>query len=59
MSNYPLEELISRWKKEELTAEQVIGQLLLIVHGHEQRLRALGRQPADRNDTTAKERRQR
>jgi len=59
VSNYPIEELIARWKKEELTAEQVIGQILLLLHSHEQRLRQLGRQPADRNDTTAKERRQR
>ena len=58
MSNYPIEELIARWKKKELTAEQVIGQLLLIVRGHEQRLRELGRQPADRSDAPSKERRQ-
>ena len=45
MSNYPIEELIARWKKEELTVEQVIGQVLLLLRAHEQRLRELGRRP--------------
>jgi hypothetical protein len=54
VSNYSIEELIARWKKEEVTVEQVIGRMLQLLRSHEQRLRALGRQPADRNDATAK-----
>lgn len=46
MSNYPLEDLIARWKREELSAEQMIGQLLLVLREHEQRLRELARPPA-------------
>ena len=46
MSSYSIEELIARWKREELTVEQVIGQLLQLVQAHEQRLRELVRQRA-------------
>ena len=30
MSNYTVEELIARWKREELTIEQAIGQIMLL-----------------------------
>jgi hypothetical protein len=39
MSNYTIEELIARWKREELTIEQVIGQILLLLKEHDRRLR--------------------
>jgi len=44
MSNYTIEELIARWKREELTMEQVIGQILLLLREQDRRLRevALG-----------------
>ena len=40
MSNYTIDELIARWKREELTIEQVIGQILLLLKEHDRRLRA-------------------
>ena len=43
MSHYTIEDLIARWKKDELTVEQVIGQLLLLLREHERRLRELAR----------------
>jgi hypothetical protein len=39
VSNYTVEELITRWKREELTIEQAIGQILLLLKEQEQRLR--------------------
>ena len=39
MSNYTIEELIARWKREELTVEQMIGQILLLLKEQERRLR--------------------
>ena len=39
VSNYTIEELIARWKREELTIEQVIGQMLLLLKEQERRLR--------------------
>jgi hypothetical protein len=39
VSNYTVEELIARWKREELTIEQAIGQILLLLKEQEQRLR--------------------
>ena len=39
MSNYTIEELIARWKREELTMEQVIGQILLLLREQDRRLR--------------------
>ncbi|HNP87286.1 MAG TPA: hypothetical protein PKK78_14160 [Kouleothrix sp.] len=44
MSHYTVEELIARWKREELTTEQLLGQLLLVLREHEQRLKELARQ---------------
>jgi hypothetical protein len=43
MSNYTIEELIVRWRREELTVEQMIGQILLVLKEHEQRVRAIAR----------------
>ena len=46
MSNYTIEELIIRWRREELTVEQMIGQILLVLKEHEQRVRAIARPAA-------------
>jgi hypothetical protein len=46
MSNYTIEELIIRWRREELTVEQMIGQILLVLKEHEQRVRAIVRPAA-------------
>ena len=43
MTHYTTDELIVRWKREELTMEQMIGQLIQVVAALEQRLRALER----------------
>lgn len=43
VSHYPLDELVSRWRREELTPEQMIGQLLLLLRAYEDRLKALER----------------
>ena len=60
MSNYPIEELIARWKREELTAEQAIGQVLQVLHAQQQRLRALERRlPRDDGGAATPVRRQR
>ena len=56
MSHYSIDELIARWKKGAMTVEQVIGQLLLLVQAHEQRLRELGRQRSGASDTPANRR---
>ncbi len=42
MSSYTIEELIARWKREELTVEQMIGQMLQVLREQERRLRELG-----------------
>ena len=53
MSHYTLEELIARWKREEVTMEQMIGQLALVLATLEQRLRAVERRvPEERVVTT-------
>ncbi len=39
VSNYTIEELIARWKREELTIEQAIGQILLLLKEQDRRLR--------------------
>ena len=43
MSQYTLEELINRWRQEELTSEQMIGQLLLALAALQQRVRDVER----------------
>jgi hypothetical protein len=39
MSHYTIDELISRWKKEQLTTEQAIGQILLVLKELERRMK--------------------
>jgi hypothetical protein len=39
VSSYTIEELIARWKCEEITIEQVIGQILLLLKEQDRRLR--------------------
>lgn len=41
MGTYGLEEVISRWRRERLTTEQTVGQILLLLRDFEERLRAL------------------
>ena len=57
MSHYTVEELIARWKREELTAEQMIGQILQVLLVQQQRLRELERRggPGDPNGPAAAE----
>lgn len=43
MSHYTVDELIARWKRDELTVEQLLGQLLQVLREHEQRLKELAR----------------
>ena len=43
MSHYTVEELIARWRKESLTVEQMIGQILQVLRVHEQRLKESSR----------------
>jgi hypothetical protein len=50
VSHYTIEELIARWKREKLSVEQVIGQVLLVLHEQQQQLRELARQPRDPPD---------
>jgi hypothetical protein len=51
MSHYTIEELIAHWKREELTVEQMIGQMLQVLREQERRLRALGQNPAPDSGT--------
>ena len=54
MSHYTLEELVMRWKREELTVEQMIGQLLLVQLAQQRRLRELERRlPPDDESAAA------
>ena len=59
MSNYTVEELIARWKREELTVEQVIGQILLVLKDQEQRLREAARSPSGGSQPSEPEQRRR
>ena len=43
VSHYSLEELVELWRREKLTADQMIGQLLQALLGTQQRLRELER----------------
>jgi hypothetical protein len=45
MSHHPIDELIELWRREKLTAEQAIGQMLQVLHDHERRLREVARRP--------------
>ncbi len=44
MAAYPLDELIAKWKLAELTPEQAIGQMLLLLQALVERLEILERQ---------------
>jgi hypothetical protein len=46
MSHYTVEELIARWKKGSMTAEQMIGQILQVLRVHEQQIKERGRATA-------------
>jgi hypothetical protein len=54
MSHYTIDELIARWKREELTAEQVIGQILLLLKEHERRIREAAKGAAAETTPAAK-----
>ena len=43
MSNYNLDELITRWEHEKVTTEQVIGQVLLLLRSLAERIEELER----------------
>jgi hypothetical protein len=43
VSHYTVEELIARWKREDLSVEQMIGQMLQVLLVQQQRLRELER----------------
>lgn len=46
MATYPLDVLIGKWNREELSLEQAIGQVLLIIQKLDHRIKALeGRKP--------------
>ena len=45
VSQYTLEELLARWKQEDVTADQMVGQLLLALIALQQRVRELERRP--------------
>jgi hypothetical protein len=45
MSHYTIDELIARWRNEELTAEQAIGQILLLLKEQERRRKEAQREP--------------
>ena len=55
MGNYNLDELITRWEQEKLTAEQAVGQILLMLQSLAERVQELERwrwrqQKADNKD---------
>jgi hypothetical protein len=43
MSNYNLDELITRWEHEKVTTEQVVGQILLLLRSMAERVGELER----------------
>ena len=43
MSNYNLDELITRWEHEKVTTEQVVGQVLLMLRSLAERIEELER----------------
>jgi hypothetical protein len=43
MSNYNLDELITRWEHEKVTTEQVVGQILLLLRSMTERVGELER----------------
>jgi len=60
MSHYTLDQLIDLWRREQLTTEQVIGQLLLVLKEQERRMREIARiAPSGEDDTLAQRPRER
>jgi hypothetical protein len=60
MSHYTLDELIELWRREQLTTEQVIGQLLLVLKEQERRMREIARiAPSGESDTFTQRSRER
>lgn len=57
MGAYSLDEIMKRWRKGELTAEQAIGQILQVMQSVSQRLGVVERRLAgqERNGGTAKQ----
>jgi len=49
MSHHTLEDLVELWKREKLTVEQMIGQVLQVLLTHQQRMRDFERRlpPSD------------
>ena len=47
MSAYPLDELIAKWKLAEVTPEQTIGQMLLLLQALIARLEAVEKKSTD------------
>ena len=50
MSHYTLDQLIDLWRREQLTAEQMIGQLLQVLKEQERRLREIARNASPSDD---------
>ena len=50
MSHYTLDELIERWKREQLTTEQAIGQILQLLKELERRMKEAARRAPDGDD---------
>ena len=57
MSNYTLDQLIELWRREQLTMEQMIGQMLLVLKEQERRLREVARPAAPGDERTPAARR--
>jgi len=61
VSHHPIDQLIELWKREQLTAEQMIGQILQVLREQDQRLRAVARRApggaGDVSDTAGDRRR--
>ena len=43
MSNYNIEELVTRWEREKLTTEQAVGQILLMLRALSERMKTIER----------------
>jgi len=48
MGTYGLEEVIRRWERGNLSAEQAIGQILLLLWAFEERMLSLERRPQNK-----------
>jgi hypothetical protein len=52
MGTYGLQEIIYRWERDQLTAEQAAGQILLLLLELEQRVQELDLRSQDHPDTS-------